>query len=164
MSGCTAGSLCLELAKGAPAAFVALVIGLVAAGIAWRQHAVAQTKLKLDLFDRRYQVFERAWKFLSEVVQTGPGDGLGDYASEEFTDVIPQAGFLFGGEIQDYLHRVMQKRKELWAIRSRIKSNRCVTPLEDIERQQDLMIWFYEQAVTGVRSKFAPYLDLQELR
>jgi hypothetical protein len=54
MDCCVQGSIRFEIMKGVPAAFVALVIGLVATGIAWRQFKVAQAKLKLDLFERRY--------------------------------------------------------------------------------------------------------------
>jgi hypothetical protein len=43
--------------KGLPAAFVTLVIGLIAAGIAFRQYRIARAKFKLDLFDRRHAVF-----------------------------------------------------------------------------------------------------------
>ena len=51
-------SIAFELLKGLPAAFVALVIGGVAAGVAWRQMRIAQAKLKLDLFDKRYRLYE----------------------------------------------------------------------------------------------------------
>ncbi|MCD6026117.1 MAG: hypothetical protein K0R08_636 [Solimicrobium sp.] len=51
------GSLSLELAKGLPAAFVALIVGGIAAGIAWRQYGAAKAKLKFDLFDRRCSNF-----------------------------------------------------------------------------------------------------------
>ena len=53
----SAGSLRAEIAKGLLAAFVALVNGLIAAGIAWQRWRVARAKLKLDLFDRRLAIF-----------------------------------------------------------------------------------------------------------
>jgi len=38
--------------------FVAFVFGAVAAMIAWRQWKTANDKLRLDLFDRRWKVFD----------------------------------------------------------------------------------------------------------
>lgn len=50
------GSFYFELLKGVPAAFVALIVGLIAPGIAHRQYHIARAKLKLDLFDKRYAI------------------------------------------------------------------------------------------------------------
>jgi hypothetical protein len=65
------GSICFEMVKGLPAAFVALVIGAIAAGIAWRQYQVAKARLKLDLFDKRHPIYQQTWEILSEVVING---------------------------------------------------------------------------------------------
>jgi hypothetical protein len=149
------------LIKGIPTALVALAIGLVAAGIAWRQKEIAQAKLKLDLFDKRYTIFHSAWEFMSEIVHNGPGD----QALHPFTNQIPQAGFLFGRDIEDYLNNATNKRTDLWMINQRVRrsADRAMPP-EDIDRNAFLENWFFEQAAKGLKAKLAPYLDFEKWR
>jgi hypothetical protein len=158
---CTQGSLCFEMAKGFPAAFVALVIGGVAAYIAWRQyklaqeqHEVTRAKLKFDLLEKRYAIFEQTWNFLSMIVHEGPGAT----ALPPFGNIIPQAGFLFGKEVEAYMREASEKQTELWFIESRMRANNNVMLPEDIDRDVELMAWFTGQASAGVKRIFAPYL------
>jgi biopolymer transport protein ExbB/TolQ len=46
-----------EIAKGIPAAFITLVIGCIAAGIAYRQYKVAHARFMLDLFEKRHGIY-----------------------------------------------------------------------------------------------------------
>ncbi|MEX8519503.1 MAG: hypothetical protein AB3X44_13415 [Leptothrix sp. (in: b-proteobacteria)] len=155
---CLQSSLCFEMAKGFPAAFVALMVGLVATYIAWKQYATARAKVKLDLFQRRYEIFERTWRHLSEAIQTSPGPT----PFSDFDNFIPQAGFLFGAEVEAYLRNISSKRIELWAIHSKTKSSCDVMAAEDVERHTELMKWFYAEASEGIRRVFAPWLDLKD--
>jgi len=76
-------------------------IGGLAAVIAWRQWRTARDKVKLDLFDRRFNVFMDARKLASEGVQLG-----------KFTDpglpneVIARAKFLFGDDVRTELDKL----------------------------------------------------------
>jgi hypothetical protein len=54
-----ADSLWRELLKGIPSVFVTLVIGGIAAYIAYRQYKISHAKLKLDLFEKRYEIICR---------------------------------------------------------------------------------------------------------
>jgi hypothetical protein len=54
-----------ELVRGMPTALAALVIGLIAAGIAYRQYQVAHAKLNLDLFEHRNALHEVIWGYLA---------------------------------------------------------------------------------------------------
>ena len=51
----------------APAA--TLIVGLSVAFIAWQQWQLARNKLRLDLFDRRYKVFEATRRFLAVILR-----------------------------------------------------------------------------------------------
>src|ERR1700722_14950247 len=91
-----------ELVKGLPAAFVTLIIGASAAGIAYRQYEVARAKLKLDLFEKRYAIFQQTWEILSGVVRNGTrAENYG--LATPFNNFLPQAAFLFGEPIKRYL-------------------------------------------------------------
>lgn len=158
MDCCTQGSLCFEMAKGIPAAFVTLVIGGIAAYIAWRQNETSKAKLKLDLFDKRYEIFEETWAFLS---------GAGKLAQNPeplhpFTNIIPQAGFLFGADIEEYLRIASKKQTEMWSIHAKSRKNNSVIAPEDIEQLQELSDWFYEEASSGAKRVFNPYLNFEK--
>src|SRR6266550_4059000 len=45
-----------------------LFLSLVVVIIAWQQWQVARNKLRLDLFDRRYKVYEATRKFLTRML------------------------------------------------------------------------------------------------
>ena len=152
---CVAGSLCFEVAKGVPTALVTLVIGSLAAWITWRQYIAASTKIKLDLFDRRYELFEKAWTFMSEVAQRGPGES----PMSPFSNVIPQASFLFGREIEDYLQEATKKCAELWFINQKTRQSGNLMPPEDIQRYAELSQWFSNEASAGLKEKFSSYLS-----
>lgn len=49
------------------------VIAVLGAVIAYRQWRVAQNKLKLDLFDRRFAIFDAARKLIASILASGNG-------------------------------------------------------------------------------------------
>ena len=156
---CEQSSIWIEIAKGMPTAFVALIIGLVAAYIAWHQYQVAKSKLKLDLFEKRYAIFEHSWRFMSEAVQIGATTG----PLSQFDNLIPQAEFLFGNDVAEYLREASRKRTELWMILQKSKSSYGMSE-DDIERDKVLTNWFFEEASKGVKQVFGPYLDFKTWR
>lgn len=151
------GSDCLEWIKVISPAVVALVIGLIAAGIAWRQYRVAQAKLKLDLFDKRIDVFNVVWQFLSAAVMQEDLHPLSGYSN-----VIPKARFLFGRDMAAYLEDASKRHTELWVLKKKIANGNATH--QEIDRVADLSNWFYAQASTIVKARFAPYLDFERWR
>ena len=108
------GSLTFELVKGIPTAIVALLIGLIAAGIAFRQTQIAHAKLKLDLFDRRYELYILLREFLmngTEAPLPGNEPQVSRFQAlhRNFDDAIPQAYFLFGREIGEFFELTKKK-------------------------------------------------------
>ncbi|VVE46040.1 hypothetical protein [Pandoraea terrigena] len=150
-----------EIAKGLPAAFVAAVVAGIAAYIAYRQFRVAQAKLKLDLFERRYSIFEMVWGFTSGLAQ----GNIPDWGGEKwvaFTNRRPEIAFLFGRDISEYCDEINKKANELKVIDARIKRNGGVLPPECVGANLELQKWFFEQASTGVRQAFGAYLNFEE--
>jgi hypothetical protein len=156
----TSGSISFELLKGMPATFVALIVGLIAAGIAYRQYHVARAKLKLDLFDKRYALFLETWTILSEVAMKGTREknyGLGN----PFSNFKPQAAFLFGRDIEDYLNDAVEKWTELWGIEGETDPTSLA---QHAKRRADLKRWFFDQASTGAKELFGRYLNFEKWR
>lgn len=150
------GSIWCEVAKGIPAGIVALI----AAGIAYRQYQVAKAKLNLDLFERRYEVFLAVWEFTSVVVQKG-APSLRSDERNKLTNLMPQIQFLFGKDLADYVYEIQSKHASLWVIEQATQANNGVMPAEHIQQQLDLMKWFADEALEGVKQRFGKYLNFE---
>ncbi|MDH6642195.1 hypothetical protein P3T32_002037 [Ralstonia sp. GP73] len=155
---CTNGTICFELVKGIPSAIVALTVAIAGGYITWQQYRVARAKLNLDLFERRYAVFEIVWGYLSRTLQGGP-DGPFTGKSAELTNIIPQTEFLFGAEMAGYLRSIHTMALELWTIDQRTKARGDVMDQADIKRHLDVANWLNVQASTGAKAEFGKYLD-----
>lgn len=87
--------LVLELVKGVPTVLVTLLIGVIATYIAWRQckvakeqRRIAHAKLNLDLFQRRYEIFELTWAMLSSMNKLRDDQ---ETVEAEFSNARPRA-------------------------------------------------------------------------
>jgi len=143
--------------KGVPAAFVALVIGGIAAGIAWRQYKVAKAKLNLDLFERRFGVFTKVWIATAETFNKGPRHPMfGNYGlGSPYNELRPEAGFLFGKGIEAYIDELTMN----WARYRALEGLNEVEAAKYVEETQRLQNYFLKQGQTGVKDRFAPFLD-----
>jgi hypothetical protein len=141
-----------------PAAFVTLIIGGIAAGITWRQYKVAQAKLKLDLFERRYKIFHQVWEILSWTVRDGTREKNWGLATP-FNNFLPEAAFLFGPEIGVFLDKCTKSWTELSGLQAEKDGIGGRDKQKNIERTSELTTWFFEQASTGCKEQFGKYLD-----
>jgi hypothetical protein len=155
------GPICIALVQGIPAALVTLTVGIAGWVIARRQVAVAQAKLKLDLFEKRLPIFQQTWEVMSEVVREGTRKknyGLGN----PFSNFMPQARFLFGREVEAYLSDAVKKWADLYAFEAEAVD--ATARVQNAAKVADLKRWFFEQASTGVKQLFGPYLDFEKWR
>ena len=159
---CGQGSIVFELWKGAPAAFVALTIGWIAAGIAYRQYQVAHAKLKLDLFDKRYAIYQETWRILSEAATTVPLPKHGMYTP--FNNLIPQAAFLFGKPVENYLNEAVRQWAKLRALQTLTQGSVNAVQPADIAAHAELQTWFHQEASQGAKELFGRYLNFEKWR
>jgi hypothetical protein len=107
-------------------AFSLPALAIIAAWIAYRQYRTAHDTLRLDLFERRLEVYTQARKFIHKVVQEGHP------SHEDFGPLWrarDAANFLFESEIGDFLKRVNDLGAEL------MSSNRMIETAEGQARQ-----------------------------
>jgi len=129
-----------------------IVIGGCTAYIAWQQWRTANAKLNFDLFGYRYAIFEKTWKLLSQIESTP------DSSFFNFTNMIPQARFLFDSKIEDYLNEISAKWSNFLAINENIKTRGLP---DNIKKRNELMKWFYSEANKGCKEKFGIFLDFK---
>lgn len=150
-----------ELIKGIPAAFVALVIGVIAAGVAWRQYKVARGKLNLDLFEQRYAIYEIVWKYISDCTDR-PADQRTD-SYQAFSNSIPKAYFLFGEEVGDWMTKIKYDSGAMaYAHRTLATaaqySDSWTTAVADTTRLENQ----FRDDLDSLRERFALYMDFKE--
>ena len=115
-----------------------LFLSIAVVVIAWRQWRVARNKLRLDLFDRRYKVYEATVKFLRESVQDNAHI---DLHLSVFNDETSNAEFLFDTDVVNHLEKIRQKGRE-----------------------QDA-VWFSKsERITETTEAFAPYLGFANVK
>lgn len=150
-----------DLVKGIPAAFVTLVIGLIAGGIAYRQYRIARAKFKLDLFEKRHAVFLETWAFLSKFFEPDWFDGRDILV---FRQHVASARFLFGPKIADFVKTVEQKALKRGD--AYIATRKAATEKERTSAKKEIdeiTVWA-QQEVRTIADRFAPYLDLSKWR
>ena len=81
------------------------IIGTVAVVVAWRQWSTSHHRLVLDLFGRRFQVYQELARAIADAANK-PNAEIADLAN--FDTATQTARFLFGPEVHDYLSTVRQ--------------------------------------------------------
>ncbi|MCV9914994.1 hypothetical protein OIV57_22945 [Burkholderia pseudomallei] len=156
-------TICFELMKGLPVALATIAIAIAGGAISWSQYRVAKTTLNLNLFERRYRVFEMVWRFVSGIIAQGaprPFDG----ESAEITNLLPQIEFLFGRDISLYVRELLNKATELWTIDQATQVSVDAMPPEHVERYKALRETFSYEASEGIKSRFGAYLSFDNWR
>jgi hypothetical protein len=159
MDSCVLGSICFEMMKGVPAAFVTLIIGGIAGLITWRQYQVAKAKLKLDLFEKRYAIFHKIRVIISDVRSKGLEENYGRFPP--FDHLRPETRFLFGEGMEQYLDELSTRWTELYGLRSEMVDVEGADRIKNIARASELENWFFEQASTGAKAKFSSYMNFE---
>ena len=138
---------------------VAVVVGCVASGIAWRQWRTANYRLRFDLYEKRSAVYEAIRYLIGQVQLHGQitAEELG-----EFYTGIRGAEFLFDGDTRDFIRRIRDTAFK--ARMATLARQRAVeTVAEDlVDREEDLLAVLrnVEQQLEKV---FSRYLDLSKV-
>jgi hypothetical protein len=134
-------------------------IGCVTVYIAWQQWLTAKNKFRLDLFDRRFPVFEATMR-LAEIVMT-----KGDISLEQvhrFAFATKGVEFLFNRELRDYCDE--QLHKEALAVHMGKQKIDSLSEGEERDKSTILLheriVWFSDQR-NEIQKRFAPFLKIR---
>ena len=138
-----------------------LFLSVAVVAIAWQQWRVAADKLRLDLFDRRYRVYEATRKFLSLMSREA------EFTDAEYSDfrvATWDARFFFKPDVAEYLSQIgmraldmrVQKRLYLELPEGDERSRR-------VQTEHDQFMWLRDQ-FTKLPTMFAPYLGFANIR
>ena len=109
----------------------------------------------IDLFEKRIAIFNETWEAASSTHVTSEPI----MPKPSFTNLFPQASFLFGPEVEQYMKELGSNMVKLATIRQSTKANSSVVPADRISEQLELENWISNAAIKGIREKFSPYLN-----
>jgi hypothetical protein len=134
-----------------------LTVACAVAYVALQQWRLARNRFRLDLFDRRYKVYDATKKFVS----VGQFD---DPQLFEFNVGTADAEFLFDSRVTDYLVEV---RKHAVTVRTHQKIFEHMPVGEErsrhVEAAHEHLLWLTEQ-ITNVTKVFTPYLSFSHIK
>jgi len=133
-------------------------IAIIAVLVAIRQSKINQNKLRLELFDRRIEIFQKIGAYLSEILQTG-------YATNseltQFLRDTQYAYFVFGKDIQEYVEEIYKKSNDLYTVVvmfDKLKDSKAQEKNEDKRKE---LFTYFEKEIVSFRKRFEKYLKLQ---
>jgi hypothetical protein len=125
---------------------VAAITSVFVAAVAFLQWRTAQQKAVLDLFDRRFKIYETV-KNCVDHMKGNPQD-FGGWQEKEFLKAVNEAYFFFDDDLHDYLETL---RKAILTVRDTTKFQATTADRDQAISRIDK---FYEEG----RPKFAKYM------
>lgn len=128
--------------------------------MAAQQATIAHNKLRLDLFDRRYKVYEAIKKFLSQITTHThfEMDHLTEYNVGTY-----DADFLFEDEIAAYVIEIRKKALEMRMHKKLMNVSQGEQHTIHVEAESAALAWLSGQ-LTTLKSTFAPYLGFGKIK
>jgi hypothetical protein len=150
----------IEIIQALGPTVVAVVLGCFAAYISWRQWWTGNYRLRLDMFDRRYAVYD-ATKLLVDKITLNDQVTSSDFI--EFRNNVRGAEFIFDGETREFLQQLIDFSWKAYMARSRqdrTKDDQKFGKLLDEEIQ-----YLERVQAEGPRLEkiFAKYLNLSQI-
>ena len=134
------------------------VVAIYGSFIAYLQWRLSQNKLKLDLFDRRFKVYEAARDFLASIITSGKANEDNLF---KFLIATREAKWLLNPEVAEYLDKQMYSNAiNLQTLAYELKNaTQGEVRYNNVQAQADIKKWFLAQyEVLDV--KFTPFLRL----
>ena len=128
----------------------------------YRQYKLAQQKLKLDLFDRRFKHWD-ALKSLYAAMHNGPNAE----AVISFIGVTWRSDFLFGKDVADHLEKlgkVSLNAVRLLGEKHNLARDGQIEKAATVKKQYDLVMGEFETLYADSIKKFEPYLSFSKLK
>ncbi|MFA8389736.1 hypothetical protein ACEPUD_06360 [Burkholderia ubonensis] len=143
------------------AAALSPVIAVVGGWIAWQQVRINRNKLKLDRFDKRFEIYEAAMAFVAHMVTNG---AVHDESERDFQLKTRGARFLVSKEIDDYLSEIMKMAGQLRMVKIQME----MPLLSEAKREEvgnkwiEIQTWFQAQ-FDVLPEKFGPFLSVDDI-
>lgn len=134
-------------------------VAILVALITWREWSTNRARLRHELFDRRYKVFEKIGAFLSRVLQEGR---VPEGEPEQFLRETKTAYFVFGSDptVKAFIEEIFRHAAQLHALEATLETLRDEERTVNIEKQGEIKDWFMRE-LHGLERRFDRYLSLR---
>lgn len=152
----------LSLIKDLVLPIATVSLSVAVAIIALQQWRVARNELRLDLFDRRYKVWDTTRTFLLKLLN----DAVADPTMTELKLAIADAEFLFDAEVVQFLTGILKRAAQLQTTRTLLKDTRRLTDgkLKDYaDGQEKDLLWLGDQ-ITEATKVFGRYIGFAHVK
>ena len=142
------------------AALLTPTVAVLGAFIALRQWRLAQNKLKLDLFERRFSVYEAAQALLASIMTSGKAK---DDELLKFMVATRAAKWLLNDSIAEYLDKQLyHKAIDLQTLASELKGvpDGAEVRKTNVHAQAEIKKWLLAQYEV-LDEKFSPFLQVR---
>jgi len=140
-------------------AFLTPIIALIAVYIAYQQWRLRREHFQLELFDKRYTVYEGTKNFISIILEKGyPGEK----EISGFQESTHDATFLFENEVQERLDQILENGKKLNDLNTLIALTEQASSdgaKEEKENEDEIQDWFKEE-YDRIKKLFMKYLKM----
>ena len=150
----------LQVIQALGPTLVAVVVGIFAGYIGWRQWQIGNHRLRLDMFERRYAMYE-ATKFLFGTIAINGSVTSSDFA--DFREKIRGAEFFFDGEARQFFQRLLDLSWAAYMARSRQKRVKDDTTLNKLFDEEDECLRLVDAEGANLEKLFSKYLDLSKI-
>lgn len=133
-------------------------VAVLGSVIAYRQWRTAQNKLKLDLFEKRFSVYDAARNLLASIMTSGKAN---DKNTFEFLSGTREAKWLLNADIADYLDKqIYHKTIDLQTLAAELEGMPVGEERSaNVRKQSEIKKWMLKQFEV-LDEKFAPFLRL----
>ena len=137
-----------------------VLIPLIGIWIALQQVQIARMKLRFDLYEKRFAVFEAARKLVIEAITHGD---ISTSALSAYSLRIADAVFLFDDELSNYLRQLFHHANNLSVLKRAIEPSPVGSSQREdlVRRAGEETVWFNNQ-VNELVLQFKPFLKLDE--
>lgn len=133
-------------------------VAVIVALITWGQWSTNRARLRHELFERRYAVYEHIAGFIADILTSGK---VAHGEPEGFSRRTKTAYFVFecDAEVKRLITEIYQNAVRLHALEATLESLSGEERKENVESQRKVKEWF-EQTLGTLESRFEKYLRL----
>ncbi|MEM1309130.1 MAG: hypothetical protein AAGF98_06450 [Cyanobacteria bacterium P01_H01_bin.153] len=151
----------LDVAVKLTPAFITLIVGSFGSWIAFSQYQTNKDKLRLDLFEKRLEAYEKLQEYFRYLVREA---NVSDEAFASLVEARYKSIFLFDQDIADYIEDVLKKSKEIRMIyidlngEDRLPIGQKRNQL--VRRKEELLEW-HDKQMKESPQRYSKYLKFK---
>jgi uncharacterized membrane protein len=139
-------------------AIALIALPMVGAWIAWEQMQIARAKLKNDLYDRRFKVYDATMELLSHALTHGR---VSDEALHKFALQTAESTFLFEEEVILFLKEIRTNASNVWVFGGTLQQGGLsAADRANYAKMVGNALGTLNAKIDQIQSVFRPYLGL----